>query len=96
VTLSDGWATDYYFDHVTHLILALRKAMPIHATGPAVASITEYGDWRQENGLLQPYKFVERVVRTGQALNTLQWDRIASNAMIEHTDATCNCNVLIR
>jgi hypothetical protein len=96
VTLSDGWAKDYYFDPVTHLILALRKAMPIHATGPAVESITEYSDWRQESGLLQPYKFVERVVRTGQVLNSLQWDRITSNAVIEHADVTCDCNVLIR
>jgi hypothetical protein len=82
VTLSDGWEKDYYFDPVTHLILALRKAMPIHATGPAVESITEYGDWRQESGLLQPYKFVERVVRTGRILNTLEWDRITSNGVI--------------
>ena len=82
VTLSDGWEKDYYFDAVTHLILALRKAMPIHASGPAVESITEYGDWRQESGLLQPYKFVERVVRTGRILNTLEWDRITSNGVI--------------
>jgi hypothetical protein len=96
VTLNDGWVKDYYFDPVTHLILALRKAMPIHATGPAVESITEYDDWRQESGLLQPYKFVERVVRTGRILNTLQWDRITSNAVIEHTDLICECDVLIR
>lgn len=77
---------DYYFDPVTHLILALRKAMPIHATGPAVESITEYGDRRQEGGLLQPYKFVERVVRTERILNTLEWDRITSNGVIAKAD----------
>jgi hypothetical protein len=44
--------------------------------------ITEYGNWRQESGLLQPYKFVERVVRAGRILNTLEWDRITSNDVI--------------
>jgi hypothetical protein len=86
VTLSDGWAKDYYFDPVTHLILALRKAMPLHATGPAVESITDYSDWRQESGLLQPYRSIERELRTGRILNALEWDRIASNGVIAKAD----------
>jgi hypothetical protein len=36
--------------------------------------------------LLQPYKFVERVVRTGRILNTLEWDRTTSNGVIAKTD----------
>jgi hypothetical protein len=86
VTLRDGWVKDYYFDPATCLILALRKAMPIHATGPAVESLTEYGDWRRESGVLQPYSFTEREVKTGRIMNTLQWDRIVSNGVISPVD----------
>jgi hypothetical protein len=86
VTLTDGWVKDYYFDPATHLILALRKAMPIHATGAPVESLTDYGDWRSESGVLQPYSFTERDVRTGRIMNTLQWDRITSNVEISAAD----------
>ena len=81
-------AADEVTDPVTHLILALRKAMPLHATGPAVESVTDYGDWRRESGLLQPYRFVEREVRTGRTMNTLQWDRIISNSVITRAELT--------
>lgn len=86
VTLGDGWAKEYYFDPRTHLILALRKAMPLHVIGPDVESVTDYGDWREESGLLQPFSFVEREVKTGRTLNTLQWDRITSNTMLRAAD----------
>jgi hypothetical protein len=86
VTLTDGWVKDYCFDPATHLILALRKAMPIHATGAPVESLTDYGDWRSESGVLQPYSFTERDVRTGRIMNTLQWDRITSNVEISAAD----------
>ena len=86
VQLTDGWVKDYYFDRATHLILALRKAMPIHATGAAVESLTDYADWRKESGVLQPYSFTERDVRTGRIMNTLQWDRIISNGEISKAE----------
>jgi hypothetical protein len=86
VTLEDGWVKDYYFDRGTHLILALRKAMPLHAVGPDVVSLTEYSDWRVESGLLQPHRFVEREIHTGRVMNTLQWDRIVSNTDIPSPD----------
>jgi hypothetical protein len=62
--------------------------MPLHATGPAVESITDYSDWRQESGLLQPYRSIERELRTGRILNALEWDRIASNGVIAKADLT--------
>ena len=86
VKLKDGWTKEYYFDPISHLILALRKAMPLHAVGPAVISLTEYGDWRWESGVLQPYRFVERELRSGRTMNTLQWDRIVSNVFIPDGD----------
>ena len=82
VALADGWQKEYYFDPVTHLIVAMRKAMPIHAIGSAVQTLTRYDDWRLEAGVLQPHRFVERIVSTGEALNTLQWDRIESNVAL--------------
>lgn len=79
VTLADGWAKEYLFDDSTGLILALRKAMPIHATGAPVTSVTTYEDWRTEGGLLQPHRFAEREVQGGRLLNSLQWDSIRTN-----------------
>jgi hypothetical protein len=38
--------------------------------------------------LPEPYKFVERVVRTGRILNTLEWDRITNNGAITKADLT--------
>ena len=79
VTLEDGWQKEYVFDDSTGLILALRKAMPLHATGPAIASLTRYEDWRAEGGVLQPHRFDEHEVETGRLLNSLKWDSIATN-----------------
>ena len=82
VTLSDGFAKDYYFDAATHLIAAVGKAMPIHAVGAAVKTLSFYEDWRVDGGVLQPHSFVEKEVATGKVLNTLHWDRIENNVPI--------------
>ena len=82
VTFADGWEKDYYFDPTSHLVVAMRKAMPIHATGSPVETLTHYEDWRRESGVLQAHRFVERIVETGRTLNTLQWERIRSNVAI--------------
>jgi hypothetical protein len=82
VTLRDGFAKDYYFDTRTHLIAAVGKAMPIHAAGAPVRTLSVYEDWRPEGGVLQPHTFVEKEVETGKVLNTLHWDRIDGNVSI--------------
>jgi hypothetical protein len=79
VALEDGWTKEYYFDTRTHLIVALRKAMPIHASGPAVMSLSYYEDWRQNGALLEPHTFVEREAMTGRLMTRLHWDVIESN-----------------
>lgn len=79
VALADGWEKEYVFDDSTGLILALRKAMPVHAMGPVVTSVTTYEDWRAEGGVLQPHRFAEHDVQTGRLLNTLRWDSIGTN-----------------
>lgn len=86
VTLADGWQKEYVFDDSTGLILALRKAMPLHATGPAITSITAYEDWRVEGGVLQPHRFTEHDVQAGRLLNTLQWDSIRTNVHLSASD----------
>ena len=79
VTLADGWEKQYLFDDSTGLILALRKAMPIHATGAPVTSVTIYEDWRTEGGVFTPHRFVQRELSSGRLLNSLQWDSIRTN-----------------
>ncbi|MEP7065167.1 MAG: hypothetical protein ABI889_03970 [Gemmatimonadota bacterium] len=86
VTLADGWQKEYVFDDSTGLVLALRKAMPLHATGAAITSITSYEDWRAEGGLLQPHRFVERDVQSGRLMNTLQWDSIRTNVKLSGSE----------
>lgn len=83
VTLSDGWVKDYYLDADTYLIVALRKAMPLHATGPAIESLTMYGDYRRVAGVLYPHRFVERNTASGQIMNRLEWKQIEANVAID-------------
>ena len=82
VTLTDGFAKDYYFDSRTHLITAVGKAMPIHNVGAPIETLSFYDEWRREGGVLQPHSFVEKEVTTGKVLNTLHWDRIETNVPI--------------
>ena len=86
VTLPDGWGKEYVFDDSTGLIVALRKAMPLHARGPAITSITSYDSWSPEGGVLQPHRFTEHDVQSGRLMNTLQWDSIRTNASLAAGD----------
>lgn len=86
VTLADGWVKEYYFDPTTQLIVALRKSMPVHATGAAVASLSYYGDWRKVGAVLMAHSFVEREVATSRTMNTLHWDVIELNVTLEPSE----------
>ena len=86
VILSDGFAKEYYFDARTHLIAAVGKAMPIHATGAPVRTLSYYEHWSSVYGVLQAHSFVEKEVATGRVLNTLHWDRIEINVPIAATE----------
>ncbi len=86
VTLADGWEKEYFFDTKTHLIVALRKSMPVHATGAAVVSLSYYGDWRRDGAVLEPHAFVEREVKTGRTMNALHWDAIELNAELSPSE----------
>jgi len=82
VTLADGWEKEYYFDPRTYLIVAVRKAMPVHATGPAVISLSYYSDWRRVSGLLTPHTFIERERGSGRTMNVLHWELIELNPVL--------------
>lgn len=79
VTLADGWEKTYYFDTSSYLIVARKKAMPIHATGDNVETITHIEDYRVVEGVKFP--FVETEYRTDDdmLLNKLVTERIVVN-----------------
>lgn len=86
ITRSDAWTLEYYFDVHSHLLVALRKAMPLHAQGPDVESLTFYSDWRFVSGLLVPFSGEEQDVRTGAVLSSLTWELIEHNVAISRRD----------
>lgn len=82
VTLRDGWVKDYYIDAESGLLVALRKAMPLHASGADVVSLTYFRDYRRVTAVLRPYAQEERNIATGELMNTLRWDSITPNVPI--------------
>jgi hypothetical protein len=79
VTLADGWVKDYYLDAETGLIVALKKAMPIHGAGKPISSITRYKEYRRVGNLLYPYAFEETNAETGAWLSSDAWTRVELN-----------------
>lgn len=71
VTYPDGFRSDVFVDMETWLIVAYRKAAPIHAFGAAVETETRVSDWRALNGALFPMRFDEHVIATGELLDDL-------------------------
>ncbi len=56
--------------------------MPLHARGVDIQSLTSYEDYRSVDGLLVPYRFVERNLKSGEIMSTLQWNMIEVNVPI--------------
>jgi len=92
-TLPDGWRKDYYLDERTGLISGLEVSMPIHARGKPVTSISLYADYRRVNGVLFPFRQVERDVKTGATMNVLQWNSIEANPGIKESDFHPPCRL---
>lgn len=82
VTLKDGWTKRYYFDEESGLLVALRKAMPLHAAGADVVSLSYFRDYRRVGRVLRPFAQEERNVATNKLMNTLRWDAIVPNVPI--------------
>ena len=70
-TYPDTFQTDVLVDAETWLIVAYRKAAPIHAFGEAVETETRVSGWRELNGALFPMRFEEHVIATGVPLSDL-------------------------
>jgi len=83
ITLDDGFNKDYYLDTKTYLIAALRKAMPLHAQGEDIVSLSTYDDYRPVAGILYPHAFIEKKFATGEIMNTLKWTKIEANVEID-------------
>ena len=86
IVRTDNWMLEYLFEVHSHLLVGLQKAMPLHAEGSPVTSLTLYQDWRFTNRLLVPFSGVEVNLATGKVMNTLHWDTIELNGSIEASE----------
>jgi hypothetical protein len=68
-TYPDSFQNEVFVDAETWLIVAYRKAAPIHAFGESVETETRVSDWRELNGALFPMRFDEVVIATGAPLS---------------------------
>jgi hypothetical protein len=82
LTLRDGVRTEYFFDSQTFLIVATRRAAPIHAFGAPVASEERFADYRAVDGILFPFKATEVEIATGKELSSMQWGTIEVNRVL--------------
>lgn len=85
VVLNDGWIKHYYLDVKTNLVIGLKKAMPVHAKGKAVETITFISGYKPVNGVLFPFEFIERKTSDGSLLNALLLNSIEANVEIENS-----------
>jgi hypothetical protein len=79
VTMRDGIGYDAFFDAESGLLIAQRKAAPIHAFGTKVTSEERIGDYRDVDGALFPFEHKEVEIATGRVLNEMHWKSITLN-----------------
>lgn len=79
VTMRDGIRYDAFFDSESGLLIAERKAAPIHAFGEKVTSEERIGDYRDVDGVLFPFEHKEVEIATGRVLNEMHWKSITLN-----------------
>jgi hypothetical protein len=83
VRMRDGFEQDELLDAETWLLIAERKAAPIHAFGKKVASEDRIGDYRAVDGVLFPFAHREVEIATGRVLNELTWTSITLNRRLD-------------
>ncbi|HEX3108556.1 MAG TPA: hypothetical protein VHU41_05645, partial [Thermoanaerobaculia bacterium] len=79
VTMPDGLGYDAFIDAQTWLLIAERKAAPIHAFGAKVTSEERIGDYRDVDGVLFPFEHKEVEIASGRVLNEMHWKSITLN-----------------
>jgi hypothetical protein len=83
VHMQDGFEQEELVDAQTWLLIAERKAAPIHAFGKKVASEDRIGDYRAVDGILFPFAHREVEIATGKVLNELTWTSITLNRQLD-------------
>jgi hypothetical protein len=83
-TCPDGFQKDLFVDKETWLIIADRKAAPIHAFGESIKTETRISDYRDVKGALFPMRFDEYVTATGKPLSDLSggWATVEANVQL--------------
>ncbi len=78
----DSFRVEYFVDTETWLVIANRKAAPIHAVGEPVSTETRIGGYREVNGVMFATEVREFVIETGRPLDELGggWATIEVNA----------------
>lgn len=79
VTLADGWEKTYFFDKGSFLIVARKKAMPIHARGEDVETISKITEYRTVKNIRMPFVEAEYRTDNGTLLNRLVISRVRIN-----------------
>jgi hypothetical protein len=79
LTLRDGVRTEYFFDGQTFLLIATRRAAPIHAFGAPVSTEERFADYRAVDGILFPFMATEVEIATGKELSSMRWGAIEVN-----------------
>jgi tetratricopeptide (TPR) repeat protein len=79
LTLQDGFREEALIDRQTFLLLAERKAAPIHAFGEKVTTETRFNDYRPVEGVLFSFLTTEVDIGTGRALNEFRTKSITAN-----------------
>ncbi len=82
-TLPDGAQTDLFVDTLAYLLVATRKAAPVHAFGPSIETETRISNYRPVNGALFPFRFDEYVIATGKPLADLSGGWVTAEANVD-------------
>lgn len=85
VRMQDGFEEDELVDAESWLLIASRKAAPIHAFGADVRSETRFSDFRAVGGVLYPFSIREVDLATGKQLNQMKYSSIEINTPIDVT-----------
>jgi len=81
VTLADGFEMIIFVDAENFLIVAGRKAAPIHAFGNAVSTETRFSDYRREGGVMMNHRTMETEIATGKVLNEFRTVTVEVNTL---------------
>jgi hypothetical protein len=82
LTMMDDYATDFFIDRRSFMVVASRHTAEVHAFGEAVSSETRFGDFRRVAGVLFPFRSSEVEIATGREMNSMLWGRIDANVDI--------------